>query len=105
MNDQETNILVVEPLLGDTLTDLTKETSAINGFDGSDNISAITTEMIVGSEELVTSEVDSLKLPVKEALSVPSSVELGVNDIVSDILKEGSDNSNGRLNRTEIKGN
>ena len=84
----------------DSLTGHSKETSAIGGeSDESNNISAITTEMIVGSKDLVASGDGSLKLPVKEGLSV-QSVDIGVDDIVSDILKEGSDNSNGKFSLT-----
>ena len=84
----------------DSLTGHSKKTSAIGGEpDESNNISAITTEMIVGSKDLVASGDSSLKLPVKEGLSV-QSVDIGVDDIVSDILKEGSDNSNGKFSLT-----
>ena len=55
-----------------------------------DNYSAIERELVVGSED---SSLGSLKLPV----SVPAPVDLGVDDIVGKLLKEGSENSNGRI--------
>ena len=76
--------------------DRTTDHSAIDQADVAnnkalDNYSAIEKELVVGSEDL-DSSFESLKLPV----NVPS-VNLGVDDIVGKILKEGSDNSNGRF--------
>lgn len=75
-----------------------KDNCAIDRDDASnsdtiDNYSAIATELAVGSEDLVNSS-GTLKLPIKEGLTVPS-LGFGVDKIVDDILKEGSDNSNG----------
>ena len=95
-NKLETN----ESLPGNIFDNRTTENCDMAKGDASnsksdDNFSAIATELVVGSEDLASSG-ESLKLPVKMGLTVPS-VDLGVNDIVTDILKEGSENSDGRF--------
>ena len=74
----------------DRTTDISAidQTEAVNAHS-SDSYSAIEQEFGIGAED---SSLGSLKLPV----SVPQ-VDLGVGEIVGKFLKEGSENSNGRI--------
>ena len=74
----------------DRTTDISAidQTEAVNAHS-SDSYSAIEQEFGIGAED---SSLGSLKLPV----NVPQ-VDLGVGEIVGKFLKEGSENSNGRI--------